>query len=289
MFYDVKTQQFTVNDHGIHIHGSESENDAERMKIIAWLSPLNFFLRHADISQARQEGTGGWLLADPDFQEWESGSGRTLWCHGIPGAGKTVLASLVVDHLSAKFQNKNIGVACIYLHHKETEVQTPTKLLAALWRQLVLGRDVGSLAQELYQQHKEKHTLPILEEVFEVLCSTVVTEFSKVYMVIDAVDEYPETQREILLEYLIKIGPEVNLLITSRPHILPDSSLGNASTLEIRATENDIRKYIDAQIRMSPRLKRHVQSRDNLRQEIYGKPEHHARLMAGDCPIRQSD
>jgi hypothetical protein len=55
----------------------------ERKQIIEWLSPINFFLWQADISQARQHGTGGWFLADPHFQEWESGSGKTLWCHGI--------------------------------------------------------------------------------------------------------------------------------------------------------------------------------------------------------------
>ncbi|KAJ7716646.1 hypothetical protein B0H14DRAFT_3012795, partial [Mycena olivaceomarginata] len=35
---------------------------AERAQIIDWLSPLNFFLRQADISRTRQPGTGEWLL-----------------------------------------------------------------------------------------------------------------------------------------------------------------------------------------------------------------------------------
>ncbi|KAJ7718833.1 hypothetical protein B0H14DRAFT_2412365, partial [Mycena olivaceomarginata] len=47
------------------------------------LPPINFFLRHPDISHARQAGTGEWLLADPLFKKWESGSGRTLWCRVI--------------------------------------------------------------------------------------------------------------------------------------------------------------------------------------------------------------
>jgi hypothetical protein len=55
----------------------------ERTQIIDWLSPINFFLRQADISRVRQAETGGWLLADVHFQEWKSGSGRTLWCQGI--------------------------------------------------------------------------------------------------------------------------------------------------------------------------------------------------------------
>jgi hypothetical protein len=61
----------------------ECSSAAERTRIIDWLSPINFFLRQADISNVRQPGTGEWLLADPHFQEWKNGSGRTLWCRGI--------------------------------------------------------------------------------------------------------------------------------------------------------------------------------------------------------------
>jgi hypothetical protein len=80
----------------------EPSLDAERTEIIDWLSPMNFFLRHADISQARQQGTGRWLLMEPHFQEWEFDSGRTLWCHGIrvlvsmssmPGANPAKISS----------------------------------------------------------------------------------------------------------------------------------------------------------------------------------------------------
>ncbi|KAF8140739.1 hypothetical protein K438DRAFT_2030434 [Mycena galopus ATCC 62051] len=65
---------------------------AERARIIEWLSPLNFFKRQADIFSTWQQGTGNRLLSDPHFQEWEASSGKVLWCRGMPGAGKTVLA-----------------------------------------------------------------------------------------------------------------------------------------------------------------------------------------------------
>jgi hypothetical protein len=58
-------------------------SEQQRAQIIDWLSPINFFLRQADISRVRQAGTGGWLLADPHFQGWKSASGKTLWCRGI--------------------------------------------------------------------------------------------------------------------------------------------------------------------------------------------------------------
>jgi hypothetical protein len=152
------------------------------------------------------------------------------------------------------------------LNHKEAEVQTPAKLLAGLWRQLVLGRDIGS-AESLYQRHHEKRTTPSLDEVFNVL-QAVLGQYSKVYVILDAIDEYPEAQRQILLQYLMAMGSTVNLILTSRPHIRPDGSLPNLEALEICASEDDIRRYVEGQIQKSSWLSKHVQSRADLGEEI---------------------
>jgi hypothetical protein len=69
----------------VHVQGRAEINIRHRDVILNWLSPINFFLRQADISQMREKGTGGWLLAHPLFQKWETGSGSTLWCRGIRG------------------------------------------------------------------------------------------------------------------------------------------------------------------------------------------------------------
>ncbi|KAJ7291414.1 hypothetical protein C8J57DRAFT_1211868 [Mycena rebaudengoi] len=58
-------------------------DSTEREKIIDWLSPLNFFARHADIFGTRQEGTGRWLLEDPQFRTWLLSPGEIIWCFGI--------------------------------------------------------------------------------------------------------------------------------------------------------------------------------------------------------------
>jgi hypothetical protein len=52
----------------VHVQGGAEINIRDRDIIISWLSPINFFLQHADISQLREKGTGGWLLADPVFK-----------------------------------------------------------------------------------------------------------------------------------------------------------------------------------------------------------------------------
>ncbi|KAJ7884804.1 hypothetical protein B0H14DRAFT_3740877 [Mycena olivaceomarginata] len=245
------------------IHGED------RAKIIVWFSPINFFERQADIFRARQPGTGEWLLVDRLFKRWKSSSGEILWCKGMPGAGKTVLASVVVNHLETTTSGLGtIAVACMYLNHKETQIQSLSNLLAGLWRQLVHGKTLSaeSMVQNLYQQHSEKGTRPPLAEIHEVL-SSVVAQWRKIYIVVDALDEYPEDDRMFLLNHLSAMGPTVNLMLTSRPHItLP--SIPYTTILEIRASDDDIRSYVDQRIQAHSRLALHIRASPELQEEI---------------------
>ncbi|KAJ6563653.1 ankyrin repeat-containing domain protein [Mycena vulgaris] len=244
-------------------------DSAERDTIIEWLSPLNFFLRQADIFGTRQPGTGGWLLEDDLFKEWKWGVGKILWCPGMPGAGKTVLASIVVDNLRATLDSQNTGVAVLYLNHKETETQSPSNLLAGVWRQLVLEKLISSAVHGIYEKHREPRTRPSLDEIDTILCS-IVSQYSDVFIIVDALDEYPEEKRDILLRRLSSLGPTVNLMLTSRPHVQIDHVVGDADieTLNIRAAEDDIRQYLEAQIVKSSRLSKHIKNSPGLREEI---------------------
>ncbi|KAJ7108274.1 hypothetical protein C8R44DRAFT_938293, partial [Mycena epipterygia] len=238
--------------------------------ILDWITPLNFFQRQANIFSTWQPGTGEWLLSDSLFKEWESGSEKVLWCQGISGAGKTVLSSMVVNHLRMQHPNET-GVACIYLNHKETETQTPVNLLAALWKQLIVGKAQSPTVHGLYKQHQERDTRPSLDEIFNLLQAAAALH-SRTCLIVDALDEYPEDQRYVLLKYLALIlGPTTNLMITSRPHVTLDSFLQNVQMIEIRATEDDIRRYVDMHIQQSPRLSRHVKTCPDLQEEICSK------------------
>jgi hypothetical protein len=149
--------------------------------------------------------------------------------------------------------------------------QTVLKILAGLWRQLVFDRDIDSIAANLYKQHQKKGTPPLLEEVVSVLSSSL-KEFSQVFIIVDAIDEYPELQREILLQQLAAMGSHVNLMITARPSVSPELfSFLNLETLEIHAAAGDIRIYIDSQIMLSSRLSKYIQKKPVLQEEIHAK------------------
>jgi hypothetical protein len=125
-----------------------------------------------------------------------------------------------------------------------------------------------SMVQKLHQRHSEKRTRPSLAEIHDVLCS-VVREWSKVYIVVDALDEYPEDQRRILLKHLTALDSTVSLMLTSRPHIDLGAALSlGFGELEIRGSDADIRKYVDQRILNSERLSLHVRTWPGLQEKI---------------------
>ncbi|KAJ7032335.1 hypothetical protein C8F04DRAFT_1040646 [Mycena alexandri] len=242
----------------------------KRRAIIDWMSPLNFLQRQAEVFSMMQPGTGKWLLSDAQFKTWESDSGKVLWCRGMPGAGKTVLASLVVSHLEAKAQRNNLGIACTFLNHKEAEIQTVPNILGGLWKQLVLGKPVPTGVSALYDYHMERQTRPQSDEFIKALNSAA-AEYHKVYLVIDALDEYPEDRRHLFLQFLRTASSQVNIMVTSRPHINLESIFPNLQILDIQATEDDIREYLDGQFKASSRLSKHIQARPELHDEIQSR------------------
>ena len=76
------------------------EADNERIRTIAdWLSKIDYGAQQSDLINRRQEGTGLWLLNSVEFQEWVDRPKSTLFCPGIPGSGKSMMAAIVIDHL----------------------------------------------------------------------------------------------------------------------------------------------------------------------------------------------
>ncbi len=65
------------------IMNDEYGKDNQNQKILDWLSPLNPWQKHADVSKQRQPGTGQWLFNDPAFLDWAEGNREVIWCQGM--------------------------------------------------------------------------------------------------------------------------------------------------------------------------------------------------------------
>jgi hypothetical protein len=141
----------------------------------------------------------------------------------------------------------SIGVAFVYFDYKNQENQTSEKVTRMLMKQLLsqidqLPRDI----KELYDRFSQCATgvqIEILLPLFTILAS----EFSTVYIVLDALDECSPNQLNCIITSVIPRLRQLNFkfICSSRPHFLNLADrLNTTSTLEIYAHETDIRNYL---------------------------------------------
>ncbi|PSN59256.1 hypothetical protein BS50DRAFT_641131 [Corynespora cassiicola Philippines] len=73
--------------------------EQRRGELHRWLSPPEPSTNYNKALQQRQEGTGSWFLHSDAFNMWKSQRNSFLWLYGIPGCGKTILSSTIIEHL----------------------------------------------------------------------------------------------------------------------------------------------------------------------------------------------
>jgi Cdc6-like AAA superfamily ATPase len=252
------------------------QGDAQKLRqhhvIMEWLSPTDFPAQQHDIITRRQEGTGQWFLDTPEFNRWVQGSDKTLFCPGIPGAGKTMMAAIAIDHLYSTTSGNDIGITFLFCSYKTQTDQSASSLFAALLKQLVQSRpDIVALVIQMYELYSKRGRRPPLDDILQTLHS-VCSAYTTVYIVVDALDECADGDgdRSRLVDMLrgLQARTGVRLLFTSR--FIPEITQKFQSTpiLEVRASEEDVRRFVAGQI---PRLSSCIQRDDELRCAVQNK------------------
>ncbi|KAK6977531.1 ANK-REP-region domain-containing protein, partial [Favolaschia claudopus] len=259
-----------IHDSTVHLNNGEQSDDPKQ-KILGWLSPFNFFQRQNDILETCQEGTGQWFLSSQNFKTWLSSPQNVLWCEGIQGSGKTALSALVIDYIQKMYITaSSTGFAWIYLNYKEDQVQTKANLFASICHQLWVDKPIPELLQNLYTKHLAQRTRPTLNDILDVLQITLVGH-SRMYLVIDALDEFSDPERAGFLLKLAKIIKQfpVHLLITVRPHsVSPGNHFSDIQRIAIEAHREDITLYVEDQLQLLPNVTSLIKGRHSLLKEI---------------------
>ena len=241
-------------------------------EILDWVTTVDYGAQQSDLLKRRQPGTGQWLL-DPDkFQRWLSTNKKTLFCPGIPGSGKTILTSIVVDHLNSFFcGNPKPGIAYIYCNYQRQHEQNIDNLLASVLKQLAENQSsFPGFVRDLYDRHAKRRTRPSIDEIFGVLQSVLAT-YSRVFIIIDALDECQTAKdcRGRLLSELfdLQTRQNVNILATSRfiPEIVDRFDPRTSMSLEIYANPDDVARYVRGHMSCLPSC---VQHDEQLQKEI---------------------
>lgn len=114
-----------------------------------------------------------------------------------------------------------MAVLFLYLDHMEREAQNAQNLVGSLLKQLLQykqgSRPLPESVKELYRKSKGE-SRPSVNEFRETLSSVIDESYHRVYVVVDALDEFPEIDQAELLTTLETIEPKkVSLMIMSRP------------------------------------------------------------------------
>jgi NACHT domain len=228
--------------------------------MLEWISPIRYGPQQSDYFNRQQPGTGQWLLNSAEYQTWVNTRQQTLFCWGMPGAGKTIITSIVVNDLITRFKNdETVAIAYIYCNFRRKQEQTTADMLASLLRQLCQDQLQSSsiqIIQDLYNQHGRVETRPSLDAMVTALRS-VAALYGRVFVIVDALDECQASDgnRSKFLSELFTLQKNcaVNIFATSRPIPEVTEKFKSCPFLEIQAHDEDVRSYLEGRILHSER------------------------------------
>lgn len=229
----------------------------ERSEVIEWISPHDYATRQHDVLSKRVDPSASqWLLTSDQFSAWLADTGKTLFCPGIPGAGKTMTTAIVVEHLLS-IQKTRTLTAYVYCTYQSQEQQSHDQLVASILRSLVqqLSKPPDGIQKSFETQGRLGRPLTA-HQVFSAVKS-ISASVDRVNVLIDALDELSGQTRGDLIATMLRLQKEIglSLFLTSRHNvgveeqITPDPDL----TIEIRAAPEDVQKYLDANLSRLPR------------------------------------
>ncbi|KAJ3525625.1 hypothetical protein NM208_g11560 [Fusarium decemcellulare] len=223
-------------------------------RLRAWLQPTEYvgdgseFQKHAS---SHLKGTSQWLLSSPVFKQWHDGrDDGVLWIRGVPGAGKSVLAARLVDHLSSE----ECPVLHFFFRHTIQSNHRPEAALRDWIAQILPYTPPLQLA--LKNLTSEPISVDSVDSLSTVelwhLLRLGLQSIPKAYCVVDALDEMDHSALEPFLQFLDQMGnihpDRLKLIITSRPIATIEKIVRNLRLLDIRlskeAVNPDISTYL---------------------------------------------
>ena len=225
---------------GENVTALKRGQDEQRLQeIIDWLSPIN--AREVQADKRGVPYTGSWFFQREEFRDWISGKESLLWCYGIPGAGKTTLASTTVDKLQELHEGPGVLVMSAFCKYDEPSTQSPDLLLASLLKQaLQVLSEFTPEIEAAYDRHRKQQSRPSADEVCTLL-QLALNRFEKAFLVLDGFDELKSSNdREELLNHIQNIDG-LRLMLTSRRYDDIVSQFGRSSALAYQCDSCEVR------------------------------------------------
>ncbi len=246
----------------------ENSANTHQKNILAWLNGSDPTTRYANALKGRHTGTGSWYISSEAFDRWTKEPNSISWLWGIPGCGKTVLSTTIIERLMEMCSHdQHLGLAYFYFAFDDQAFQSVEGLIRSLVTQLCArSTSIPQCIESLYSQCSEGRSQPIppsydsLRIVLSQLCGC----FKELYIVLDALDECTERHELVLaVEEIVawqKSG--LHLLTTSRRELELEECMNTLAKevdrigIQGMPVEADINSYVRGRLCTDRRLKR---------------------------------
>lgn len=165
-------------------------------------------------------------------------------------------SSLVLETISEKFaMSKNSGIAFAYCEYNATkEQQDPATFVATFIKQLSRAKkDLPAELEKIFGNRNRNARKPSYLELRQLFLEVAI-HFEKVFVVIDALDEFDRAQRPEFIPFLRDImnftGGCIKLFIISRKEDDIECAFIGVPTIQVEATKvvADIELYIEGEL-----------------------------------------
>ncbi|CAF9915083.1 MAG: hypothetical protein ALECFALPRED_009973 [Alectoria fallacina] len=243
----------------LHQTTTEMANTQHHAALMAWVCPYSGdpFDNYQAALKRRQPGTGGWLTESDSFKTWSQNDHGIFWLRGLPGCGKSVLISIVIEYMQYSWASKDIGIALAYFYidYRDPAKQTLDACLGTLVRQLLDHNPQGiERLERLSEQKQRSLSRNLTTSEYIGLLADVADFQSKVYIVIDALDEAPYPQAFVdALKQLSdrECGTPVAVLVSSRNDAILENLLMPVVTHNVFVSNednDDVRMFVAAKV-----------------------------------------
>ncbi|KAI0142036.1 hypothetical protein BJ166DRAFT_471958, partial [Pestalotiopsis sp. NC0098] len=247
-------------------------------KVTAWLSAPDPYTNLSKARKQHQTGTGQWFLQSEAYSTWKSERNSFLWLHGIPGCGKTILSSSVIEDLKQNAESAH-NILYFYFDFNDTEKQSLDKALRSLLLQLYQKKrkDIWKEFDTVYSSFHFTNSLSDDQPLYT-LFEAILGKHGEYWIVFDALDEChtrnDDPVHKLLpwIKHLRDMNLNIHLLVTSRPEQDIASSINKwASDEDIICLQNssvadDILAYVKTKTKQMgrwqerPEVQAHIES-----------------------------
>jgi Cdc6-like AAA superfamily ATPase len=233
-------------------------------------------LNYQKALKQRQADTGVWFLESEQYAKWKTDAASFLWLYGIPGCGKTILSSTILQNVF-QYCADDPGkiVAYFYFDFNDPHKQDPELMVRSLISQLSQQSvKLPTILETLYSSCENGQRHPSLDDFLEVL-HKMIQESPQSYIILDALDECGKrTELMGILESMAGWRLEsLHILATSRKERDIESSLEdfvdkqNTICLQSKLVDKDIHIYIRQRLSDDKSLRKWQNDR-HVQQEI---------------------